>query len=241
MKLLSSNIVFIGLCVVLFLLAFLVTNSFLWPKCGYECYQLGRIQLTQAPIIPVTHSTFLINQTTSDWIITWYKWMLAQNPSATFDQTGNLTMKYQPVNSPVYFLAEEHNSIAQNRHIVMTHGKTILFPAVTALVLSYDTHADLAKFSRGVDTVIASQQPHTAYAFLDNKPISTTFIKTPIFRIHTYAHNAALGNYHDGDALAITAGYWVFLRPLSVGDHTISLYGGTPGYVAGATYHVKVI
>jgi hypothetical protein len=177
--------------------------------------------------------------THTDWVIQWFHWIMPfpSNDSPTLDQTGNLTMKYQP-RSPVYMLPGEHAAVASNRHITIPANKPIMMPVLWSIISTYSPVVGKS-FIQNANAFFAKDQPTRLFATLDNKPIPIVTINTPVFRLNIPSNNA-FEIQGGSDAWVISNGYWVFLNPLPPGDHTLTYVGATHDYVNGATFYLKV-
>jgi hypothetical protein len=176
--------------------------------------------------------------TKTEWVIQWLKWMMqfpADN-SPDLDQTGNLTMKYQP-NTLVYMLAGEHSSFAPNRHVTVSADKPIMMPVLFHLVGTFSDNQEA--FRREANSLLAQKPATKLVATLDDKPLPITTITTPVFKLHIPENNF-LEIKNSGDANVICKGYWVFMHPLSPGNYTIFYTGAMRDYFNGARTHLKV-
>jgi hypothetical protein len=182
--------------------------------------------------------------TTTDWVIQWFHWIMPfpPNDSPTLDQTGNLTMKYQP-NSIVYMLPGEHSAVAPNRHITIAANKPIMMPVLWFINGTYySSSVSDESFIRKANEFFDRQVPTKLFATLDDKPLPIVNVTTPVFRLNIPKYTAfATEEERGGDAWVISKGYWVFLNPLSPGNHTLTYVGATRDYVNGATFHLKVL
>jgi hypothetical protein len=180
--------------------------------------------------------------TTTDWIIQWFHWIMPfpPNDSPTLDQTGNLTMKYQP-NNLVYMLPGEHSAVASNRNITIPPNKPIMMPVLWFINGTYSSVVD-DSFVRKANEFFAREVPTKLFASLDGKQLPITNVTTPVFRLNI-PKQTAFGEEeeHGGDAWLISRGYWVFLDPLPPGNHTLTYLGATHNYVNGATFYLKVL
>jgi hypothetical protein len=182
--------------------------------------------------------------TTTDWVIQWFHWIMPfpPNDSPTLDQTGNLTMKYQPPNTLVYMLPGEHSAVAPNRHVTIPPDKPIMMPVLWFINGTYSSVVD-DSFVRNANEFFAREVPTKLFASLDGRPLPITNVTTPVFRLNIPKHTA-FGEEEErggGNAWVISKGYWVFLDPLTPGNHTLTYLGATHHYFNGATFYLKVL
>jgi hypothetical protein len=180
--------------------------------------------------------------TTTDWVIQWFHWIMPFPPddSPTLDQTGDLTMKYQP-KTQVYMLPGEHSAVAPNRHVTIPANRPIMMPVLWLINGTYANVVD-ESFVRKANEFFARDVPTKLIASLDGKPLPITNVTTPVFRLNLPKHTAfAEKEERGGDAWVISNGYWVFLDTLPPGNHTLTYVGATHNYVNGGTFYLKVL
>jgi hypothetical protein len=182
------------------------------------------------------------------WTVEWWRWFLLtpRSINPVVDGTG----KYAYVNQPsdhVWFLAgkvvnEDRN--LPNRFCRILNGRSILFPVINyeANPLEYPelrAHQDLIdRVKREEDTIIKKR------CCVNGKRIPPQRVKSdpPIFELRINEDNAA--NIKEGGSTRASAdGYWVFLKPLPVGDYVISFEGSCEygKLYSGANYHLEVL
>jgi len=160
----------------------------------------------------------------TDWIASWWRWCfaadVAMSPAA--DTTGQMCRKNQ--NDPnVWFLAGTFGGNAK-RKCVMPRGKSILFPIVNDLI-SYAEYGnlvnerDLRRYAKDdIDTA-------TVYSCtIDN----TDLHGLEKYRIHSGLFDLTIplsGTMMRTRTEAISDGYWIFLKPLTIGEHLIFFKG----------------
>jgi hypothetical protein len=178
--------------------------------------------------------------TTVDWVIQWFHWIMPfpSDNSPTLDQTGNLTMKYQP-STPVFMLPGEHAAIAPNRHVTIPSNKPIMLPVLFDLFATFSPTTE-ESFVQKASALFPNEKPTKLFATLDGKPLPIIPITTPVFHLDIPRDNA-FDMKQSGHAQVFSKGYWVFLNPLSPGNHTITYVGATRDYVNGATFYIKVL
>lgn len=182
------------------------------------------------------------------WTVKWWQWILsiALPTNPLFDPIGQYWNLDQP-SSDVWFLAGNFgstNSIFPERKIKMDSGRSILLPVLNceANALEYPdlkTHEDLLKHvSYDVNTIVKRD------CFVDGIRLNAVRIPSDprIFKVQINQNNA-FGVKNGGSTDAAADGYWVFLKPLPPGNHSIRFEGscefGTLN--SGATYEIEIV
>jgi hypothetical protein len=165
-------------------------------------------------------------KTWEEWSAIWWQWCSTEpkesNPVA--DKTGRFCNKNQ--NNPnVWFLAGTFGGKAE-RTCTIPAGKAILIPIINDLI-SYaeynnlTTESDLRSYAKSdLDeaTVYKTTVDDVELQNLENYRVQShlfSFIILP---------DASVG-VPSGPTFGVSDGYWVFLKPLSIGHHTIHLTG----------------
>ncbi len=186
-------------------------------------------------------------ETYGRWTVKWWRWCLstpkAINPAV--DKTGEHTNINNP-SKEVWFLAgkvadEDRN--LPNRFCTIPAGKPILFPVINceANPLEYpelNTHQQLLeRVKRDEDTIIKEE------CFLNGSEIPPQRVKSDpsVFELQIDADNIFSVNGR-GSTYASSDGYWVFLKPLNIGQHIIHFEGSCEyGKLnSGANYRIEV-
>ena len=181
------------------------------------------------------------------WTVKWWQWALSTPKaiSPIIDQSGEFASVNQPAKD-VWFLAgkfgnEDRN--LPNRFCRIPAGRSILFPVINceANPLEYPelrTDEALIEHIRSDEDTIISKD-----CFVNGKRVPVYRVKSDplIFEVRIDEDNAA-NVKGGGTARASADGYWVFLKPLRYGEHTISFHGSCENgrLNSGANYRVKV-
>jgi hypothetical protein len=189
----------------------------------------------------------LYELTYGQWTVMWWQWFLstpkAVNP--VLDESG----KFGSVNQPrkdVWFLAgkvanEEKN--IPNRFCSIPSGRSILFPVINceANPLEFpelSTEQDLIDHVKRDENTIVTKE-----CSVNGRRIDVQRVKSDpaLFEVRINEDNV-YDVKGGGITLASGDGYWVFLKPLSPGDHFISFRGSCEkGKLnSGANYHLRV-
>jgi len=163
-----------------------------------------------------------------EWAASWCKWLLQLpkgiNPS--LDDTGeNCCKKQEDVN--VWFLAGSFGNVAPiKRYCKIPKHRSILFP-----ILEKED-----SFAEDVDLNYESELRLRAKQFMDRvKNLELIVDGTKVQRLYEYRVQSPIFDLNfpvncvydiePGLTKAVCDGYWVFLRPLSVGEHVIQFSG----------------
>lgn len=160
------------------------------------------------------------------WTTRWWQWFLsipkANSPAITDTDEKSWVQQLDP---NVWFLASTIDGSIE-RTIKIPSGKAILFPVIN-VTISYSedqalkTDADMISFvKRHMDDIVKKQ------ASIDGEDlfISEEFrVKSPPFDF-SYPPNNIFGA-QEGPTRGVGDGYWIFMRSLQPGEHTIRTYG----------------
>ncbi|HEY7082361.1 MAG TPA: hypothetical protein VH500_21945 [Nitrososphaeraceae archaeon] len=202
------------------------------------------VTATDDPIFHLDSNPFGV--TYGQWTIRWWNWALSTpvevNP--VLDCSG----QYANVNQsgPVWFLAGtvgDKNKIA-DRTCSIPLGKAILFPVINYICtynksepIFFDNNDLIRRAGKDIDDIVIRN------ADLDCKPIKVyrVFSDPYIFQLNVMGENI-LG-IPQGTSKAAADGYWVFLKPMTDGAHTIRFHGSCSGGTrnAAANYQIKVM
>jgi hypothetical protein len=160
------------------------------------------------------------------WTTRWWLWFLSipKTDSPAIDNTGEKSSVEQS-DSNVWFLASTISGRAV-RTVKIPSGKALLFPIINVTISNSEnptlnTDTDLISFvNREMDDIVKKQ------ASIDEEDIhiSENFrIQSPPFNF-SYPPNNIFGA-QEGPTRGVGDGYWIFMRPLQPGKHTIRTYG----------------
>jgi hypothetical protein len=183
-----------------------------------------------------------------DWTAKWWQWAVSIpkdiNPGA--DMTGkNCALKQS---GPVWFLAGTFGGPA-TRTCTIQAGNAILLPLLNSQCNylakpNLKTESQLLACAKSLNEGVSGLD-----ATIDGTKIQglqNYRVHSPLFNITYQANN--IDGAPIGKTQAVSDGYWVMLKPLPVGDHTIHMLGSVVNYVQGTlnnfatevTYHIKV-
>lgn len=186
--------------------------------------------------------------TYGEWTAKWWQWTLSipkdVNPGG--DTTGkNCALKQS---GPVWFLSGTFGGSA-TRVCTIPSAKAILVPMINA-ECDYLAKPNLKTEAHLLACAKAENEGITGLdATVDGvktQGLSNFRVQSPLFNI-TYIPNNINGA-PIGTTQGISDGYWVMLKPLPAGDHTVHMAGSVVNYAEGTlnnfanevTYHIKV-
>jgi hypothetical protein len=215
---------------------------------------------TPSPAMPFKAKTAKIKN--ADWVGQWYQWAYnVPEPNCPwYDDTGAFAGVGQ--RGPVWFLCGAYTlSGTVTRTISVPEGVYLFFPLVEYQLDNADTAVppySLEQLYADCDSFIDLVDPLNLTCLVDTVPVtdlakrrvvSTPFRyvavpgSTPAIPVVDLGFGATAG---DVVSPAVSNGYWVMLKPLPVGMHTIVwsskivFGGGDPDYVQNVTYVVHV-
>ena len=163
-----------------------------------------------------------------EWTIKWWKWLLTipklSNPA--LDTTGELfSLETQDKDSEVIFLPGNLGGYSA-RTYVLPSGKALLIPIIN-FTTSYSEEPTLrtelellSRANNDIDDITEK------FAEIDGHPIYNLEeyrVRAPPFETFVIPDN--IFNVTPGQTTAVSDGYWIFLRPLSIGMHEIHTFG----------------
>lgn len=179
------------------------------------------------------------------WTVEWWRWAMSfpSSISPVNDETGIYANAGQPRDA--FFLAgkfgSENNKFPRRRCII-PHGKSILFPTLNCqanLLEDLDLKTPDAireHVAKDIDTIVKND------CYVNE-------IRIPSVRVPSdpRVFKMKLMKEHEGDmqmmsTLAAADGYWVFLKPLPVGEYEIKFRGSCEQgrLSSGADYIVTI-
>ncbi|HKI08035.1 MAG TPA: hypothetical protein VKA09_06540 [Nitrososphaeraceae archaeon] len=183
----------------------------------------------------------------NEWTSIWWMWListpLSESPAA--DSNGQYCAKSQT--GPVWFLAGTFQGSAE-RTCEIPAGKGILFPVFNAECSfaeypNLKTDSELSQCAKELIDKVTFVQATIDGVQIQNisrtqsPPFAVTFPEENIFGVQA------------GPTRAVSDGFWIFLQPLSAGNHVINFKGAlidytTTGIVSvtnDVTYHLIAV
>ncbi|WP_152038195.1 hypothetical protein [Paraburkholderia hospita] len=202
--------------------------------------------------------------TYGQWSAQWWEWLLAipygkNLPNPSFYSTGHHCSVNQ--SGRVWFLTEPTSGTMGSGAVEQCKvptGSYILIPLLTAECSSRETAptfiptpcSDDTSCRACAKTLADSILPGSLVASVDGTPVtglqssSTPFpVQSPLFYFTMPERNwfSAEGDMTPaGEGFAVSDGYWLMIKPLSVGTHTIHVEGAVTGFEEKVTYKITV-
>ena len=187
----------------------------------------------------------------SDWTVQWWQWALsipvAANP--LFDEVGERVEVGQ--RGPVWFLGGVFNESGQaTRTATIPSGKALLFPLMNFQNdnIAHSPALTAEELQQEVAVAVAGIDVESLLLTIDGDPVrdlaagrvaSAPFAySTPEGNVGQYfGQNSPRGIYYP----SVSDGYWVMLRPLPLGFHSVH-FGATSGnFTIDMTYNLTVV
>ena len=179
------------------------------------------------------------------WTVRWWKWCFSipkeRNPS--MDPTGIYTSEKQT--TPTWFLAGTWVSEGRehpNRKCSIPSGVCILFPIINCEEnpLEYPDLKSRDDMRNRLSYDMGTVQKLTC--IVDNEVVPPQRVQSDpeFFQINIRSDMAENG--HGGETVMTADGYWIFLKPLSAGEHHIEFEGSYQygRLYSGAVYDISV-
>jgi hypothetical protein len=152
-----------------------------------------------------------------EWTAEWWRWAQGAAIAPYRDRDGRLCDMGQ--SGPVWFLAGTDGTFEPRRRCEVPEGKYLLLPVINMV---YWQRTDVrgrmpcAELQRG--SAVNNDRLVSAVVVLDGKPLGD-------MRVHRVRSEGCFAlNPGDGSSsLAAADGYWLMLKPLTRGHHTISV------------------
>jgi hypothetical protein len=200
---------------------------------------------------PAQQESELLAGTTAQWWQSALSMPTGVNP--LLDTTGQYCMLGQ--RDPMWFLAGNAFGVATARTCTVPAGETLFFPVINNVVFNSPGICQ-SDVSYSVDELRAMIAPFidsatNIYAKVDGKTVKgLARIKSDVFATTLPADNlfnapcssAGLGTIPPGVySPSVDDGYYVLLKPLSIGKHVLHIHAESQGFVLDVTYNLVVI
>jgi hypothetical protein len=199
----------------------------------------------RTPAVYAPHAT-VRGATLGAWAAEWWKW--ATSAPAAVNPLQDPTGAHAGVGQSkhVFFLAGRRGTGVVERTITAPSGSRFFFPVLNTTFITFpeDPPAPVAELRQLVGSAVDAYSG--LYATVDGRSIDVT----PHREVDPYPGGFELtlpadnifGRPAGTYGPVVTDGYWLMLKPLPVGRHTIT-FGGTfrPGRTLDVTYHVEVV
>jgi hypothetical protein len=182
-------------------------------------------------------------KTYGQWSAVWWQWIAAiptpENPVT--DLTANCAVHQQ---GPVWFLAGAAGNHSPS--CTVPEGKAILFPVINGECSQVEGNGDTDPVLRACAADLMEHVTETS-ASVDGTPIplgsppdhSRFRFQSPLFQI-TFADPNPFTSA-SGTGPSVADGFWVLLKPLREGRHTIDFHGNAPDFGFELTVHYTIL
>jgi len=181
--------------------------------------------------------------TYAEWGATWWQWAISfpLDASPVTDPTGDLAALGQ--SGPVWFLAGTFGGSAE-RTVTIPHGKALFFPIVNLIGVNIpepgDPEPSEEEFREIMDFIIGSG--FSLACTVDG--VSLESLEDYRAQTDVFAVDVPEGGLVDAGffEFAMADGFWLMLKPMSSGEHTIHITGSLDllGLDVDVLYHITV-
>lgn len=180
-------------------------------------------------VVPSTELVAGLSQT--EWSSRWWQWAFSfervRSPIA--DKTGALCASRQT--GELWFLAGTYGSHRVERTCTVPAGKTLFFPLINYVVFRAEGSKESCMQMAARVTELVK---HPSALILDIDGVKQEQLQT--HRLTTPCFSVVPGQTPD----AVADGYYVALRPLARGKHTLNFGGILPDLMQAVTYELTV-
>lgn len=175
------------------------------------------------------------------WTEKWWQWAFSipKSENPILDKSGMNCKKGQ--NGRVWYLAgTTGNETIAKRTCSMPQNKAILFPLIVTL-FSHSEKTDLNRTELIQYTAKDMDLTTSLRAVVDGTPLTnlSRYRVKSYFDLNLVKDN--IWGVQSGPTQAASDGFWVFLKPLSEGNHTIKFEGVEPNFKTRVSYNIKVL
>jgi hypothetical protein len=171
----------------------------------------------------------------SEWSRSWWQWAgsFARSESPIVDRTGAMCTSKQ--SGDVWFLAGTYGTRRTIRECTVPAGKYLFFPLVNYVVMSAAATPCAQLMEQAA---LITDDPDALVLDVDGMRIAN--LSTHRQATQGCFQMGSLSREGATHAQAAANGYWVMLRPLAKGKHTIEFGGALPGILQAVTYTLVV-
>ena len=150
-----------------------------------------------------------------DWTARWWRWARGAAIAPYLDPDGRLCDMGQ--SGPVWFLAGTDGTFEPTRRCVVPEGRFLLLPVINMVTWQQSDPGKRAGCAAlQASSAVNNDRLVSAVVMLDGKPLGD-------MRLHRVRSDGCFA-FDPGDPsspLAAADGYWLMLKPLSRGHHTL--------------------
>jgi hypothetical protein len=183
------------------------------------------------------------NLSYTEWTIKWWQWAMSipQDKNPLIDKTGKYCAEGQ--NGPVWFLAGTSDKTHQaQRRCTIPNGKAILFP----IIVSQFSFSEVPHITTDKELISHTAEDINRWSVLETTVDEIRLGHLDEYRIQSgpfelFVPDNNIWDIKPGPTKAASDGFWVFLGPLSDGNHTIRFHGIEPNYETAVTYNLTIV
>jgi hypothetical protein len=177
-----------------------------------------------APEASVARDAKVDGASLGEWTARWWRWALSRPIAPFLDPDGRFCDMGQA--GPVWYLAGTSGSFNVQRECVVPAGKHLLVPLINMVHMEADGAHPRACGEMQAAAAVNNDHLASAVVLLDGQPL-------PDAAHYRLRSDDCFVLDHDeyGDIHAAADGYWMMLKPLSPGRHTLTIGAnyGAPG------------
>jgi hypothetical protein len=156
------------------------------------------------------------------WTAKWWQWAFAQPIAPFLDPDGRLCSEGQ--GGPVWFLAGTNGEFAPHRECVVPEGKYLLVPVINMIYMNHQAGHDPATTrpcaALQADAAVNNDHLISAVVLVDGVLVEDV----TRYRVRSDGCFPLTTDVDEASAQSAAAdGYWLLLKPLPPGRHTISI------------------
>jgi hypothetical protein len=198
----------------------------------------------------------ILGMTYGDWTAAWWQFYLQipnVNNNHPFLATGTACNNGNQPAGPVFFLAAVNSQTSQTQVVhncTVPAGSPILFPVINNEISNLEINGGDADLRTGAFSPFPLLTPPPLSVSLDGVSIDSLNLfrfESPVF---PFTAPSPLSNFifytktvsnNSSSPLSVSDGYWVAIKPLPVGQHTLSFSASLPGIInINMLYHLNV-
>jgi hypothetical protein len=172
------------------------------------------------PVLPV--DSIVEGVSFGQWTAKWWQWAFAQPIAPFLDPDGRLCSEGQ--GGPVWFLAGTNGEFTPHRECVIPAGKYLLVPVINMIYMNHQAGHDPAKTNPcatlQTDAAVNNDHLISAVVMIDGVLVEDV----ARYRVRSDGCFPLTMDVDEASAQSAAAdGYWLLLKPLPPGRHTISI------------------
>ena len=152
-----------------------------------------------------------------EWTSRWWRWVSAATIAPYLDPDGRICDLGQ--DGPVWFLAGTDGNFNPQRECVVPEGKYLLVPIINMVYQAVDAADTRSCADLQAEAAVNNDHLVSAVVLLDEKPVP----EVAHYRVRSDGCFVIGHDENGADLHAAADGYWLMLKPLSPGRHTLTI------------------